>query len=117
MSQEPEDFNAFTPLDCFGATLMLGLTPAILNFVFNDMDLVSTVALAGVGFLVAAVVWLLAFVTHWPIIGRMVNVVGLVLTFVYIAIAVYCWSHLGDKESPETPEELPAMPADAAARE
>lgn len=117
MSQEPEDFNAFTPLDCFGATLMLGLTPAIMNFVFNDKDLVSTVALAGIGFLVAVVVWLLAFVTHWPIIGKMVNAVGLVLTFVYIGIAVYCWLPSDEAEAPVPDEPLPAMPAEAAAQE
>lgn len=116
MSQEPEDFNAFTPADCFGATLMLGLTPAILNFVFNDMDIVSTACWAGGGFVVACIVWLAAFVTRWRIIGEFLNIVGMVLTIVYIAVAVYFWWPSGDKDEP-APDELPAMPAEAAAVE
>lgn len=115
MSQEPEDFNAFTHWDCFGATLMLGLTPAIMNFVFNDKELVSTVLLAGIGLLVALVVWLLAFVTRWRIIGKLVNMAGLVLTLIYIGVAVYCWWPSGETEA--SPEELPALPADMAAEE
>lgn len=92
MSSEPEEINNdFNSWDCFGASLMLGITPAILNFVFNDKEIVSTVILAGVGFLAAAVVWLLAVVTRWRLIGVLVNFFGWVLTLAYIAFAVYMW--------------------------
>lgn len=113
MSEQPEDFNAFDHWDCFGATLMLGLTPAIMNFVFNDKELVSTAAFAGVGMLVALVVLLLAFVTRWRIIGVLVNAVGWILTVLYIGVAVYCWWPTDDAEE-EMPAELPAMPVNAA---
>lgn len=115
MSQEPEDFNAFTHWDCFGATLMLGLTPAIMNFVFNDKELVSTVLLAGIGLLVALVVWLLAFVTRWRIIGKLVNMAGLVLTLIYIGVAVYCW--WPSDKADEAPAEMPALPVGMTAEE
>lgn len=113
MSQEPEDFNAFTHWDCLGAALMLGLTPAILNFVFNDKDIVSTAFWAGGGLLAAGVVWLAAFVTRWRIIGELLNIIGMVLTFLYIGVAVYFWWPSGDAEEPAA-EPLPAMPADVA---
>lgn len=111
MSDEQEDFNAFNSWDCFGATLMLGITPAILNFVFNDKDILSTVVLAGIGGAVALVVLLLSLITRWRIIGVFVNYAGAVLTALYIAFAVYMW-YPSDKEAPaDEAEPAPALPA------
>lgn len=105
MSSEPEEINNdFNSWDCFGASLMLGITPAILNFVFNDKEIVSTVILAGIGFLIACVVWLLAVVTRWRLIGVLVNLFGCVLTCLYIGIAVYMWMPSGEDEQPAAAE-------------
>ncbi|MGN0865006.1 MAG: hypothetical protein ACI4P8_02535 [Akkermansia sp.] len=105
MSEPQEDFNAFNSWDCFGASLMLGGTPAILNYVFNNHEIVSSVLLAAIGVTVAVVVFLLALVTRRRLIGYLVNTVGWVLTLVYIGIAVYCWVYL--------PGPMSAPPAEA----
>lgn len=105
MSSEPEEINNdFNSWDCFGASLMLGITPAILNFVFNDKEIVSTVILAGIGFLIACAVWLLAVVTRWRLIGVLVNLFGSVLTCLYIGIAVYMWWPSDEEEQPADAE-------------
>lgn len=120
MSSEPEEINNdFNSWDCFGASLMLGITPAILNFVFNDKEIVSTVILAGVGFLAATAVWLLAVVTRWRLIGVLVNFFGWVLTTIYIAFAVVMWWPSGeeapaDSDEQEVQQEQGAQDAPAA---
>lgn len=101
MSSEPEEINNdFNSWDCFGASLMLGITPAILNFVFNDKEIVSTVILAGIGVLVAVAVLILSLVTRWRLIGLLVNFAGWVLTGIYIAFAVYMWFFTDGDEPP-----------------
>lgn len=105
MSSEPEEINNdFNSWDCFGASLMLGITPAILNFVFNDKDIVSTVILAGIGVLAAFAVLILSLVTRWRLIGLLVNFVGWVLTIIYIAFAVYMWWPKDEETLPESTE-------------
>lgn len=91
MNEENEDFNAFNSWDCLGATALLGIIPAALNFIFNDKDLISTALLAAVGLIISLAVFALALITRWRIIGTLVNLAGCILTPVYIAIAVYCW--------------------------
>lgn len=91
MSEEDEDFNAFNSWDCLGATALLGIMPAVLNFIFNDKDLISTALLAAVGLIISLAVFALALITRWRIIGVLVNLAGWILTPIYIAIAVYCW--------------------------
>lgn len=105
MSSEPEEINNdFNSWDCFGASLMLGITPAILNFVFNDKDIMSTALLAGGGIIVAGAVLLLSLITRWKLIGVLVNFFGWVLTIVYISIAVYMWWPSDEEEKPAEPE-------------
>lgn len=91
MSENEQDFNAFDCWDCLGASMMLAIMPAALNFIFNDKDLVSTAILGIIGVSISLVVFLLAFITRWRIIGTLVNVAGSILTPIYIAIALYCW--------------------------
>lgn len=105
MSREPEEINNdFNSWDCFGASLMLGITPAILNFVFNDKDIVSTALLASVGIIVAGIVLLVSLITRWKLIGVLVNFFGWVLTIVYISIAVYMWCPSAEEVPPAEPE-------------
>lgn len=101
MSFDSEEINNdFNSWDCFGATLMLGITPAVLNFVFNDKDIASTVAWAVGGLLAALAVWLIAALTRRRIVGEIVNGVGTVLTVLYIAFAVYMWFLAPEEEEP-----------------
>ena len=115
MSEQPEDLNAFNSWDNFGATLMLGLVPAIMYYVFSkdapvapgappaEPDLAKTIFIAFIGFLASLAVLGVSLVTRWRIIGKMVNLTGGVLTIIYIAIAALHW--YGDDTPP---------PADAA---
>lgn len=93
MSEEDEDFNTFNSWDCLGATALLGIMPAVLNFIFNDKDLISTALLGAVGLIISLAVFALSLITHWRIIGILVNLAGCILTPVYIAIAIYCWAN------------------------
>lgn len=115
MSSEPEEINNdFNSWDCFGASLMLGITPAILNFVFNDKDIVSTVILAGIGVLVAVAVLILSLVTRWRLIGLLVNFFGWVLTVIYIAFAVYMWWPKDEEGQPAAEPETQEVQQEAA---
>lgn len=89
MSEEEEDFNAFNSWDCFGASALLGIIPAVMNFVFNDKDLVSTALLAAIGIAVSVAVLLVSLLTRWRMIGLLVNLAGCILTPIYCIITIY----------------------------
>lgn len=91
MNEEEEDFNAFNSWDCLGATALLGIMPAVLNFIFNDKDLISTALLGAVGLIISLAVFVLSLITHWRIIGVLVNLAGCILTPIYIGITLYFW--------------------------
>lgn len=91
MSEQEEDINAFDSWDNFGASMLLAIMPAVLNFVFNGKDLLSTALLAGIGALISIGILLLSLITQWRIIGILVNLAGNILVPVYIAVALYCW--------------------------
>lgn len=112
MSEAQEDFNAFDHWDCFGASFMLGVTPAVLNFVFNDKEIVSTAILGAVGVAISLVVLLLALITRWRFIGVVLNWVGAVLTTCYIAFAVYMWVEMAS----DTPDIEPTEAEQALAQ-
>lgn len=98
MSEETEDLNEFNSWDILGAMLMLTLVPAIMHFVFNDKEVVGSVVIAGIGVLISLAVFALSLLTRWRIIGRIVNLLGTVLTTLYIVLAVYLWVWGGDAE-------------------
>lgn len=91
MNEEEEDFNAFNSWDCLGATALLGIMPAVLNFIFNDKDLISTALLGAVGLIISLAVFVLSLITHWRIIGVLVNLAGCILTPIYFGITLYFW--------------------------
>lgn len=106
MSDEAEDLNEFNSWDTLGAMLMLTMVPAIMNYVFNEQDVVGSVVIAGIGVVISVAVFGLALLTRWRIISRVVNLLGCVLTTLYIALSVYLWVWGGDDEetaSSETP--------------
>lgn len=115
MSTEPEDLNEFDARDCGLAALMLGIVPAVLNFVFNGMKeaLVSTALMGAVGVLVALVVFCIAYFTHSRVVGYLVNLAGCILTPIYIFVAICLWSQSGEKTEPAqepAAENAPAEP-------
>lgn len=106
MSDEAEDLNEFNSWDTLGAMLMLTMVPAIMNYVFNEQDVVGSAVIAGIGVVISVTVFGLALLTRWRLISRVVNLLGCVLTTLYIALSVYFWVWGGDDEetaSSETP--------------
>ena len=110
MSSEPENLNDFDATDCGLATLMLGVVPAIIHFVFcGGMEtLVTTGLLGAAGVLVAVLVWVVAVVTGSRLVGMFVNWAGCILTPLYIALAVYLWMRPDAPPPAEQPAEQPA---------
>lgn len=88
--------NEFNSWDTLGAMLMLTMVPAIMNYVFNEQDVVGSAVIAGIGVVISVAVFLLALLTRWRIISRVVNLLGCVLTTLYIALSVYLWVWGGD---------------------
>ena len=130
MSEQPEDLNAFNSWDNFGATLMLGLVPVVLYYVFTkdtgiftadnavpveekepDKMLMAFMVLGSV--LVSLAVLGLSLLTRWRIIGRMINLAGTVLTPVYVIITVCHWLPDSEPATPAPQQETtqPATPA------
>ena len=112
MSEQQEDFNAFNSWDSFGATLTLGLVPAIMYEVFTraddvEVDHTVTVLIVLAAVFISLAVLAVSLITRWRIIGTLVNLAGATLTPVYIAIAVCAWL-------PEDEPEAPAQPAAGA---
>lgn len=105
MSAESEDLNEFNCWDTLGAMLMLTMVPAIMNFVFNEKDVVGSAVIAGIGVLISVAVFGLALLTRWRIISRIVNLMGCVLTTLYIALSVYLWVWGGDEGEANLPDE------------
>ena len=114
MSSEPENLNDFDATDCGLATLMLGVVPAIIHFVFcgGTETLVVTGLMGVAGVLLAVAVWGLAVVTHSRLVGMFVNWAGWILTPLYVAVTVYLWVYADDAppaepaaEAVQTPQE------------
>ena len=111
MSSEPENLNDFDATDCGLATLMLGVVPAIIHFVFcGGMDTLVTTGLLGVvGVFVAIAVWVVAVITRSRVVGILVNWAGCILTPLYIAVTVYLW--MQDDEVPPAEQSVPEAAA------
>lgn len=121
MSEQQKDYNAFNSWDSFGATLMLGLVPAIMYEVFTKADDVEvdhtvTVLIVVAAVLISLVVLGVSLITRWRIIGTLVNLAGATLTSVYIAIAVCAWLPEDESETPaqQAAEAAPRQPAPPA---
>lgn len=92
MNKQAEDFNAFNAWDSFGATFMLGMVPAIMNYVFSEPhEVASTVFIVIIAVLISLAVLALALITRWRIIGTLVNFFGGILTVIYAGTAAYFW--------------------------
>lgn len=104
MTEEQEDYNAFGKWDAVGAAAMLGLFPAVLNFIFNDHDIPGTISLLSVSGGAALVVYLLGFIVPEKTLGRVVNIIGCVLTAVFLVLAYFMWAEAIERDFPSTPE-------------
>lgn len=114
MSNEPQtDLNQFNSWDCFGATLMLTVVPAIMYYVFSpEHEIGTTIFIASIGVAISVFVLVLALVTRWRFIGTMVNFLGTVLAHVYVVIAICAWWP-SDEEANVQPKQKLEQPAEA----
>lgn len=87
---EQEDFNTFDSYDCLGAMLTLGIVPVAISYILLD-NLPLAITFGIIAVLCAGAIFLLALLTHWKIIPRIVDMLGIILTPLYIAIAVWIW--------------------------
>ena len=115
MSRQVVDYNAFNSWDSFGASFMLGIVPAIMNYVFTEPhDVAGSIFIAVVAVLISVVILGLSLVTRWPIIGTLVNLAGNILTPLYVGIAVYFWWFAEKPETPPQPEQTTTQQSPAA---
>lgn len=117
MSEEPEDYNAFGKWDAVGAAAMLGIVPAVYHFIFNNHDIPGTISWAIVSPIAAAGVYLLGIVMDGKAVGRIVNLIGLILTPIYMIIGYFLWQDAVDRIFPTAVpvQEGTAASAEAAA--
>ncbi len=114
MPEVPEDYNAFGKWDAVGAAAMLGVFPAVLNFIFNDHDIPGTISLMSISVIAGLAVYIAGLVVDGKFLGRIVNYVGWALTPIYTIIALYMWDEATDKLFP-TEETQQVEPANQAA--
>ncbi len=108
MPEEPEDYNAFGKWDAVGAAAMLGVFPAVLNFIFNDHDIPGTISLMSISVIAGLAVYIAGLVVDGKFLGRIVNYVGWALTPIYAIIAFFMWKEATDKLFPTegTPQQV-----------
>lgn len=92
MSEQQEDMSAFNSWDCFGATLMLGVTPGIICYATTDPHDVTRAAwLCVLGVIIALVVLAVALITRWRMLGTIINGAGTCITVFYIIYVAAFW--------------------------
>ena len=117
MSDREEDLNAFNSWDCFGATLMLGVTPGIIHFATTTPhDLPGTIGICLVGVIISVVVLAVSLITRWRFLSKLINWAGMALTGIFVLQMALFWSgSCTDEESrelsPEAAQHLQAAPA------
>ncbi len=107
MSDTQEDMSAFSSWDCFGATLMLGVTPGIICYATTEPhDVAQAAWLCVLGVLIALVVLAVALITRWRFLGTIVNWVGTCLTAFYIIYVAAFWFNSCSESAQEKSVEL-----------
>ncbi len=103
---EEEELRSY---DCGVACLMIGVVPLLLYFVFFNRSLITvgTLGLMLVG--ASLLVWAVAAFTGWLGIGRVINLLGCILTPIYVYLAYAIWDRCDVFDMPkegEPPREL-----------
>lgn len=102
-----EDFNEFNSWDCGGAAAMLAVVPAVFYFVNSDHDLTGTAIMAGIAVGVGLFIFVVAHLTDSHLIGRLLQLIGILLCIGYWVFAIHMWS-TNSKFSPPDPADVPA---------
>ena len=86
---------------------MLAAVPAVFYFVFGGHDYVGAAMLAGGALGVGLFVFIVAHLAGSRIVGRLLQIIGILLCIAYWAYAIHVWSE-NDKFSPPSPPSAPA---------
>lgn len=86
--KEVEDHNAFNRWDCVGAAALLAFFPALVCIFYKDFDTNGAIFWGGVSVAVAGVVFILSLILNDKFLGRLINLVGWIIT-----IAYGCWAY------------------------
>ncbi len=109
MSDEQEDLNAFNAWDCFGATLMLGVTPGIIHFATTEPhDKAGAIGIGVVGVVIALIVLGVALITRWRLLGKIINIAGTGITIYFIIHMTLFWVTSCEKFARERSLNLPS---------
>lgn len=101
-----EDFNEFNSWDCGGAAAMLAVVPAVFYFVSSGHDYVGTAVMASIALGVGLFIFIVAHLTDSHIVGRILQLVGILLCIGYWIYGIHEWSH-NSKFSPPAPPKAP----------
>lgn len=107
---EDGDYNEFNSWDCGGAAAMLAAVPAVMYYVFSDHDKIGTVMLLGIAGGVGLVVFLIAHFTRSRVVGRLMQLVGIVLCVIYWGYAIHLWMTNNRVNLPTAEQDTSAMP-------
>lgn len=88
-----EDFNEFNSWDCGGAAFMLAVVPAVMYYVFSDHDYKGTATLIFIAGGVGLFVFIVAYFTRSRVVGRLLQLVGVVLCVLYWLYAFHLWAN------------------------
>lgn len=103
-----EDFNEFNSWDCGGAAAMLAVVPAVFYFVNSEHDYVGTALMTGIAAGVGLFIFAIAHLTNSRMIGRILQLIGVLLCIGYWVFAIHMWSN-NSKFSPPNLTDIPAV--------
>lgn len=105
-----EDFNEFNSWDSGGAAAMLAIVPAVFYYVNSGHDYMGTAVMAGIAAGVGLFIFVLAHLTDSHIIGRILQLTGILFCIGYWVYAIHMWSN-NSKFSPPDPAAIPTETA------
>ncbi len=86
---------------------MLAVVPAVFYFVNSEHDLAGTAIMASIAVGVGLFIFVVAHLTDSRLVGRILQLIGILLCIGYWVFAIHMWS-TNSKFSPPDPADIPA---------
>lgn len=93
---------------------MLAVVPAVFYFVNSEHDLAGTAIMASIAVGVGLFIFVVAHLTDSRLVGRILQLIGILLCIGYWVFAIHMWS-TNSKFSPPDPADIPADNSKATA--
>ncbi len=103
---DADESDVYTPYDCAGMILLNCATPLAIYAIFFPATIMSLITWAGLAGGLALLTYLLVLLTRWRWLGWGINLMGNILTPIYIIAAIYFWSNvdlLDEDKKPSLP--------------